>query len=70
MIERSFIMLLQKANVKIIKKQYCLLLLGAAILSFGLYNIHSQSSITEGGILGMTLFLKHWLGISPGITGL
>lgn len=63
-------MLLQKANVKIIKKQYCLLLLGAAILSFGLYNIHSQSSITEGGILGMTLFLKHWLGISPGITGL
>lgn len=46
---------------------YFCLLAGAAILSFGLFNIHSQSSITEGGVLGMTLFLHHWTGISPGI---
>ena len=42
---------------------------GAAILSFGLYNVHSQSAITEGGVLGMTLLLQHWLGISPSISG-
>ena len=27
----------------------------------------AQSKITEGGILGLTLFLHHWTGISPGI---
>lgn len=46
---------------------YGCLLLGAAILSFGMFNIHSQSQITEGGVLGMTLFLHHWTGISPGV---
>ncbi|MEF9839782.1 MAG: YitT family protein [Lachnospiraceae bacterium] len=50
--------------------RYFTLLLGTAILSFGLYNIHSQSQITEGGVLGMTLLLKHWFGISPGISGI
>ena len=46
---------------------YGSMLLGAAVLSFGLFNVHSQSKITEGGILGHTLFLHHWTGISPGI---
>lgn len=46
---------------------YSSMLLGAAVLSFGLFNVHSQSKITEGGILGLTLFLHHWTGISPGI---
>ena len=45
------------------------LVLGASILSFGLYNVHSQSGITEGGVLGMTLLLHHWFGISPSISG-
>lgn len=63
-------MLLQNLRLKNAAKQYSVLLLGAAIMSFGLYNIHSQSNITEGGILGMTLFLNHWLDISPGITGI
>lgn len=36
---------------------------GSAILSFGLHNIHQQSGITEGGILGLILFLGHWFGI-------
>ena len=36
---------------------YGSMLLGAAVLSFGLFNVHSQSKITEGGILGLTLFL-------------
>lgn len=49
---------------------YGTMLLGVAILSFGLFNVHSQSQITEGGVLGMTLLLHHWLGITPGISGL
>ena len=44
----------------------CLLnLLGSAILAFGLYNIHAFAGVTEGGILGATLLLQHWLGVSP-----
>lgn len=45
-------------------------LLGSAILAFGLYNVHALSGITEGGILGMMLFLHHWFGISPAWSGL
>lgn len=46
-----------------------LLLLGSAILAFGLYNIHSMSNVTEGGILGLTLLLEYWFGISPSVSG-
>lgn len=49
--------------------RFVLLLTGSAILAFGLFNVHSQSQITEGGVLGMTLLLEHWLGISPSISG-
>lgn len=45
------------------------LLLGSAILSFGLYNIHSLSGVTEGGVLGLTLLMQHWFHISPAISG-
>ncbi len=51
-------------------RHYALLFIGAAVLSFGLFNVHSQSSITEGGVLGMTLLLHHWFGISPSVTGI
>ena len=46
------------------------LLLGAFILAFGLYNIHSRCAITEGGILGLTLLLQHHFSLTPGITGI
>lgn len=49
-------------------RRVLLLLCGAAILAFGLFNVHSQSHITEGGVLGMTLLLQHWLHISPGLS--
>lgn len=49
----------------------CLLnLLGSAVLAFGLYNIHSLSGVTEGGILGATLLLHYWFHISPAWSGL
>ena len=47
---------------------YLIIVLGACILSFGLYNIHERTGITEGGVLGMTLLLQHWFGLSPAIT--
>ena len=46
-----------------------LLLAGSALLAFGLYNVHSISNVTEGGILGVTLLLEHWFGISPSFSG-
>ena len=52
------------------KKMLLHILVGTAILSFGLYNVHSQSAITEGGILGATLLIQHWFHISPAITEL
>lgn len=41
----------------------------SAFLAFGLYHVHSLSGVTEGGVLGMTLLLEHWLGISPSVSG-
>ena len=43
-------------------------LLGSAILAFGLYHIHAQTAVTEGGVLGMTLLLDHWFSISPSVS--
>lgn len=43
------------------------LLLGAGILSFGLYNFHQQADITEGGVFGLNLLLNHWFGVSIAI---
>lgn len=39
------------------------IVIGTAILSFGMYNIHQQVNITEGGVFGMILLLNHWFGI-------
>lgn len=44
-------------------------LLGGSILAFGLYHIHAQSGVTEGGQLGLTLLLHHWWSISPALSG-
>lgn len=46
-------------------RKVVLSVLGGSILAFGLYNVHSISGVTEGGTLGLTLLLEHWLGISP-----
>lgn len=42
---------------------------GSAVLAFGMYNIHSVSGVTEGGILGLTLLGEHWLQLSPAVSG-
>lgn len=49
----------------------CLLSLGSsAVLAFGLYNVHAQSGVTEGGILGAVLLLEYWFDISPAVSGM
>lgn len=55
---------------KLLKKYSYLgwILLGAFILAFGMYNIHSRTVITEGGIWGIELLIDHWFGISPAFT--
>lgn len=47
------------------KKRYLMILLGNIILAFGLYHVHAQANVTEGGILGAMLLLKNWFHISP-----
>lgn len=48
-------------------KMIAFIMIGAAICSFGIHNIHQQTGITEGGVIGMMLLTEHWLGISPAI---
>ena len=36
-------------------KRIAMILLGTAILSFGIHNIHQRTAITEGGIIGLVL---------------
>lgn len=48
-------------------KKITFILVGLCISSFGVYNIHRQTDITEGGVIGMLLLLNHWTGISVSI---
>lgn len=43
------------------------IILGTALGSFGVYNIHRQANITEGGVIGLILLLNNRLGISPSL---
>ena len=42
--------------------------LASAFQAFGMYNIHTLADVTEGGVLGATLLLEHWLHISPAVS--
>lgn len=49
---------------------YCIIaFFSSAFQAFGMYNVHALSGVTEGGVLGLTLLLSHWLGISPAVSG-
>ena len=55
---------------KDVKVSSCVIsVLASSILAFGLYNVHSVSKVTEGGILGLTLLLEYWFKISPALSG-
>ena len=55
---------------KSLLQKYSHIILGTGILAFGIYNIHSRCLLSEGGVLGLSLLLKQWFSISPGISGL
>ena len=63
-------MSMKKYLTKAYMKDVCVLLVGSAILAFGLYHVHSQSNVTEGGVLGLTLLLQEWFYISPAVSSL
>ncbi|HAL87619.1 MAG TPA: hypothetical protein DCO69_00505 [Clostridiales bacterium] len=42
----------------------------SAFQAFGMYHIHALSGVTEGGIFGLILLLRHWLGLSPAFSSL
>ncbi len=60
--------ILQKTHLS--PKNLFFVLLGSGIQAFGIANIHAWSDVTEGGVLGMTLLLHHWTGLSPAISSL
>ena len=44
--------------------------LSSAFQAFGIYNVHAVADVTEGGVLGATLLIHQWLGISPSISNI
>ncbi|MBE6655673.1 MAG: HAD-IIB family hydrolase [Ruminococcaceae bacterium] len=58
-----------KALFKDISLKYCLItVLASTALALTLYNVHAQADITEGGILGLSLFFDAVLRVSPAVT--
>lgn len=49
-------------------RSFLRIVLGSGILAFAVLNVHDQSFVTEGGILGLMLFFKKMLGIDPSIS--
>ena len=66
-LQKGFVSLSFRFHIE--PRNCALALTGSAIQAFGLYNIHAFSGVTEGGVLGLTLLLHHWLGLSPAVSG-
>lgn len=62
-------------NLELTKRDFFKIMLGCAIMAFGVVNVHEPAQITEGGVLGLGLFLKKVVGlnlayVSPVLDGL
>lgn len=55
------------SKIALTKKEISLIILGSAIMAFGIVNIHMPSQITEGGVLGLVLFSHKVLGLDPSV---
>ena len=54
---------------KFVKLKSCLIIFVSCVfMAFGIFNVHSLSGVTEGGVLGATLLLDNWFGLSPAIS--
>lgn len=49
------------------RKGFFRVVLGCAVMAFTIVNIHSPAQITEGGVLGLSLFSHKVLGLNPSI---
>lgn len=67
MIKSFFNRLLEECKSAFTLRRILFILLGTAICSFGIYNVHRQTGVTEGGVLGMILLLNHWLNVSSSV---
>lgn len=54
---------------KFVSLKSCLIIFFSSVfMAFGIFNVHSISGVTEGGVLGATLLLYNWFSITPAIT--
>lgn len=52
-----------------LKPSNCLIaFFSSAFQAFGIYNVHALADVTEGGVLGATLLIEYWTGLSPAIS--
>ena len=58
---------IQRALARFTPRRIAIIMLGTAILSFGIHNIHQRTAITEGGIIGLVLLINHWLGVPASV---
>ena len=58
---------IKRALARFTPGRIAVIMLGAAILSFGIHNIHQRTAITEGGIIGLVLLINHWLEVPASI---
>ena len=58
---------IRRALGRFTAKRIAMILLGTAILSFGIHNIHRRTAITEGGVIGLVLLINHWLGVPASV---
>lgn len=56
--------------LKKVTKDISLILLGAAILSFGIVHFNMENNLSEGGFTGITLLLYFLFDISPAISNI
>ncbi len=62
-----FSKLLSNIKTELTLKRIFFIIVGSAIFTFGIHNIHSRVDITEGGIIGLMLLVEHWTGLSPAV---
>ncbi len=63
----NFSKLSSKIKTELTLKRIFFIIVGSAIFTFGIHNIHSRVDITEGGIIGLMLLIEHWTGLSPAV---
>ena len=69
---KEFITAQIKDIIKICRESFTplritMIIIGVFVVTFGLYNIHDQTKITEGGILGFILLFEHWFGMKASV---